>query len=316
MALVEFKDGRPVEGSLDGIEVVEIPEGVKEIADSAFEGQTKIREIIIPKTVQSIGNYAFRHCDDLEKLYIPDSVYTGFRAIFRDSEYSLFTHCKNLKEVRLPNMILIARYMFFDCRSLEKVGLSAGVGEIENHTFSDCPNLKEVDFGEKPSVCRIAEDAFDGCPEDLKLKFGSMLLPHKHLTFTLNLSDGLSLDRDFAVLQKARDILRDETFSPILIKKLCNAEHSGNLDATAEKIKNSFQTIGFYDISDAVDTEAKEKLIELFKANDASRGVVPRIIDALTIASTTLNIPPEDLVKSFEDKKFRDAHLPRGEPFL
>ena len=34
---------------------------------------------------------------------------------------------------------------------------------------------------------------------------------------------------------------------------------------------------------------------------------MPRIIDALTIASTTLNIQLEDLVKSFENKKFRDA---------
>ena len=42
MALIEFKDGRPVEGSLEGVEVVEIPEGVEKIAERAFEGQTKI----------------------------------------------------------------------------------------------------------------------------------------------------------------------------------------------------------------------------------------------------------------------------------
>lgn len=50
MALIEFKDGRPVEGSLEGVEVVEIPEGVEKIAERAFEWQTKIREIIIPDT--------------------------------------------------------------------------------------------------------------------------------------------------------------------------------------------------------------------------------------------------------------------------
>lgn len=304
MALVEFKDGRPVEGSLEGVDVVEIPEGVEEIAESAFEGQDKIQEIIIPDTVRKIGDYAFRHCESLEKLYIPDSVRGEFVTFLgRDA----FTHCKNLKELRLPYTNQVERQMFFDCRSLEKVDLSAGVSVIENHTFSDCPNLKEVDFGEKPSVYRIAEDAFEGCPEELKLKFGGISLPYKNLAFTRTLSDGLSLERDFAVLQKAHDILRDETFSPILIKKLCNAEHAGKLDATADKIKKSFQTIGFYEISDDVDIKAKENLIELFKNNTATRGVVPRIIDALTIASTTLNIPPEDLVKSFEDKKFRDA---------
>lgn len=304
MVLIEFKDGRPVEGSLEGVDVVEILEGVAEIAESAFEGQDKIREIIIPDTVRKIGDYAFRHCDSLEKLYIPDSVRGEFVTFLgRDS----FTYCKSLKELRLPYMLQVARSMFFDCRSLEKVDLSAGVSVIEDHTFSDCPNLKEIDFGENPSVYRIAEDAFEGCSEDLKIKFGGVLLPYKNLIFTRRLSDGLSLERDFVVLQKAHDILGDDTFSPILVKKLCNAEHYGKLDDTAEQIKKSFQTIGFYDISDDVDVEAKEKLIELFKNNSASRGVVPRIIDALTIASTTLNILPEDLVKSFEDKKFRDA---------
>lgn len=304
MALVEFKDGRPVEGSLEGVDIVEIPEGVEEIAESAFEGQANIREIIIPDTVQKIGDYAFSHCESLEKLYIPDSVRGEFVTFLgRDA----FTHCKNLKELRLPYMNQIARQMFFDCRSLEKVDLSAGVNVIEERTFSDCPNLKEVDLGEKSKVYSIAGNAFEGCPDDLQIKYAGISVPYKQLTFTRNLSDGLSLDKNFAVLQKARDILQDETFSPILIKKLCNAEHAGKLDNAADKIKKSFQTIGFYDISDDIDIAAKEKLIDLFKNNSASRGVVPRIVDALTIASTTLNISPEQIVKSFEDKKFRDA---------
>ena len=304
MALIEFKDGRPVEGSLEGVEVVEIPEGVEKIAERAFEGQTKIREIIIPDTVKNIENCAFRHCESLEKLYIPDSVANKCE---RSLIYGAFTHCKNLKEVRLPYMNRVARHMFFDCRNLEKVDLSAGVNVIEERTFSNCPNLKEVNLGEKSKVYSIAGNAFEGCPEDLQIKYAGISMPYKHLAFARSLSDGLTLDKNFTVLQKAHDILQDETFSPILVKKLCNAEHAGKLDDTAEKIKKSFQTIGFYNISDDVDIEAKEKLIELFKNNSASRGVVPRIIDALTIASTTLNIQPEDLVKSFENKKFRDA---------
>lgn len=74
MALIEFKDGRPVEGSLEGVEVVEIPEGVEKIAERAFEGQTKIREIIIPDTVKNIENCAFRHCEFLWKNCIFQTV--------------------------------------------------------------------------------------------------------------------------------------------------------------------------------------------------------------------------------------------------
>ena len=46
MALIEFKDGRPVEGSLEGVEVVEIPEGVEKIAERAFEGRLKSGKLL------------------------------------------------------------------------------------------------------------------------------------------------------------------------------------------------------------------------------------------------------------------------------
>lgn len=304
MALVKFKDGHPVAGALNGIEVVEIPKGVEKIAESAFEGQMKIREIIIPDSVQKIGNYAFRYCNALEKLHIPDSI-INHGVIHLGQE--VFTYCKNLKELRLPHLSRLKRDMFLECGSLEKVDLSAGVDEIDENTFSNCKKLKEVDFGETPKIYKIAENAFKGCSEDLKIKYSGILIPYKYLTFVRNLSDGLYLDREFAVLQKERDILRDDTFSPILISNLCASEHDGRLDIAAEQYKQQFQTIGFYDISDDVDVKAKEKLTELFKTNTASRGVVPRIIDALTIVSTALHIPPEQIVKSFEDKKFRDA---------
>ena len=91
------------------------------------------------------------------------------------------------------------------------------------------------------------------------------------------------------------------------MSKLINAEHNGSLEETYEKIKQDFQTIGFYEISSKVDVEAKDRLTTLFKENTTTRGVVPKIIDALTIASTELGIPEEQIVAAFEDRKFRDA---------
>jgi len=103
------------------------------------------------------------------------------------------------------------------------------------------------------------------------------------------------------------DIIGKDVYSPVLVSKLCNAEHSWKLEQTAAQIKKNFQMIGFYDIKNSVDAKAEEELTALFQADENSRGVVPKIIDALTIASTELHIPPEDIVKSFEEKKFRDA---------
>ena len=125
--------------------------------------------------------------------------------------------------------------------------------------------------------------------------------------FAEALSDGLDTLKCLNILARSREILNDDVLSPILITKLCQAEHNGALEQTAAKIQKDFNTIGFYEISSKVDIDAREKLVELFKNNTASRGVVPKIIDALTIASTTLHIAPETIVHAFEDKKFRDA---------
>lgn len=112
------------------------------------------------------------------------------------------------------------------------------------------------------------------------------------------------------ILVVQREILQDDAFSPILVTKLANAEHKHKLPEAAEKYKKDFQTIGFYEISDHVDTKMKECLIQLFKSNAASRGVVPKIIDALTIAATTLNIEPERIVKSLRIRSSGMRSLP------
>ena len=61
------------------LETYEIPssvvEGVevKEIADYAFHGQIKMKNIVIPSTMQKIGG-SFNYCLVLTKIEIPNSV--------------------------------------------------------------------------------------------------------------------------------------------------------------------------------------------------------------------------------------------------
>lgn len=132
-------------------------------------------------------------------------------------------------------------------------------------------------------------------------------IPKKTFDRVIEQSDGLPLRKCLPIAKEAVDIIGKDVYSPVLVSKLCNAEHSWKLEQTAAQIKKNFQMIGFYDIKNSVDAKAKEELTALFQADENSRGVVPKIIDALTIASTELHIPPEDIVKSFEEKKFRDA---------
>ena len=85
---------------LGTIETYEIPSSVvegievKEIADRAFHGQGKMKNIVIPSTVQKIGN-SFNFCSLLEKIEIPNSV------IFIKEE--CFKSSTNLKEIIIHN---------------------------------------------------------------------------------------------------------------------------------------------------------------------------------------------------------------------
>ena len=44
---------------------VEIPEGVTEIGDRAFQYCKGLTEVMIPATVKRVGKGAFRHCENL-----------------------------------------------------------------------------------------------------------------------------------------------------------------------------------------------------------------------------------------------------------
>ena len=53
---------------------ITLPNGLKQINDSAFEGSTTIEEVYIPNGVTTIGARAFANCPNLFKVRIPDSI--------------------------------------------------------------------------------------------------------------------------------------------------------------------------------------------------------------------------------------------------
>ena len=64
---------------------VEIPEGIVEIGDSAFEDCEYLTEVVIPSTVNKIGKKAFRYCESLKYAVIPASVTDAGYYAFRDT---------------------------------------------------------------------------------------------------------------------------------------------------------------------------------------------------------------------------------------
>lgn len=76
---------------------VVIPEGVTEIADSAFASCTNLTYIKIPDTVTQVGNSAFSQCSSLSSITLPDSL--------ERMESAVFSGCTSLSSITIPSAV-------------------------------------------------------------------------------------------------------------------------------------------------------------------------------------------------------------------
>lgn len=109
-----------------------IPDGVTDVADSAFAGAKHLASVTVPASVSWIGYEAFRDCVKLTAFELP-----------ADSKVSM-----------------IAQNTFSGCASLEQVRLSASVKAIEENAFSGCTMLVKVEI--PMETTSISETAFSG----------------------------------------------------------------------------------------------------------------------------------------------------------
>ena len=123
-----------------------IPEGVTNIADSAFAECYKLTSVAIPNTVTTIGAWAFAGCGGLSNITIPNSVTTlGGGA---------FNACGALARVTLGNSITcIGDTTFYGCDSLTSIMIPNSVTNIGWDAFAYCGYLKSIYFlGNAPSL--------------------------------------------------------------------------------------------------------------------------------------------------------------------
>ena len=135
------------------IDMVELPDSVKDIEEEAFMGCRNLSKIKMSKSLKYIGKSAFSGCTFLYNIALPDSVeYIGEGA---------FSGC-GIRSVVLPSKLLyLEKQTFICCEYLNGIILPENLESIGELCFSQCYNLQSIII--PPSVTFIADNAFAGC---------------------------------------------------------------------------------------------------------------------------------------------------------
>ena len=114
--------------------IVEIPDGVVEIGDRAFEDNKNVKEVMMPDSVVSIG-------------------------------YSAFHGCKKLASITLSNNIeIIGENAFSYCEKLVSISLPSTLKKIGEAAFKECPLLSSINVEANLDDVEVASDILVGCP--------------------------------------------------------------------------------------------------------------------------------------------------------
>lgn len=131
----------------------EIPNGILQIGDSAFENNT-LETVILPESIIEIGKKAFSSCWRITSMCIPKNVEVIGKGAF--------AYCTNLETVDLPDkVVLIDDEVFSGCRSLKSVTLSPDLQSINKDAFHGCTELESIVLTDK--ISEIDSSAFGIC---------------------------------------------------------------------------------------------------------------------------------------------------------
>ncbi len=165
---------------MDTAVIPEVYEGVAvtAILPRAFEGATRLSEVVIPESITSVGDAAFAGCTALSAVslpssltYVGSSVFDGCTSLSlteKDGAYYLgnaetphlyLAAVKDrsaLSAAIAPETRFIASRAFYDCPYLTAVTLPSGLLSVGAEAFGRCPALAAVEISDLAAFCRIA----------------------------------------------------------------------------------------------------------------------------------------------------------------
>lgn len=163
----DYYRGKTLEGYKGKGGKITLPNGISAIGKEAFKGNSNITEIVIPSGVENVYRSAFEGCTKLKKV--------TFKGDVKRVDQYAFSKCSKLTSVVFEgNLQTISQYAFSRCTALENVTFkgdiaspatdeSAICGGIWDSAFSDCYNLRSVNFAPDTKVDTIGKNAFRSC---------------------------------------------------------------------------------------------------------------------------------------------------------
>ena len=154
---------------------ITLPSSLKKISAGGFFGCTALEELVIPAGVTMIKDFAFQWCYSLTGVEIPESVEELGNDVFYGNNSlvsaklpsrlnqcgeGIFDQCRKLKEANVPQMEVIPKLMFGDCRALEKIDIPEGIKTVSERAFFNCISVTELVLPK--TLTKIGSYAFSG----------------------------------------------------------------------------------------------------------------------------------------------------------
>jgi hypothetical protein len=146
--------------------VINIPQNVTSIGETAFMGCYKLSSIHIPANVTSIGKNAFYDCPSLTSIQVENgnTVYDSrdnCNALIETATNTILWGCQNTV---IPNTVTaIGDNAFYMCSGLTSVDIPNSVTAIGENAFAGCNGLTVVSIHN--SVTTIGKYAFSKCTQ-------------------------------------------------------------------------------------------------------------------------------------------------------
>lgn len=149
---------RAYNGNDTNIVVPDTYEGypVVAISNAIFQGNTRIKRVIIPDAISSISNSCFKGCSSLEHVGLPSK-------LTLINSY-MFYGCVSLNSITIPeNVTHIGDNAFYNCSNLSKIIITDNVVDIESGAFTNCVKLENITL---PISARIVSNSYDSATFD------------------------------------------------------------------------------------------------------------------------------------------------------